>query len=189
MTRAIVVPSSTIVGADVAANIDKFNAAYERAKDKWNSMDVRLNSYFGGQDPKAIVSAIEDINTRADRWKQRGNALAAGAPTQLASGPDTYGNWIDLGNTLIHEMQTTAEDATNDSITAAVGTTAAETMNTITSGVADLATDLHDVGGSIWKWKKPLIWVGVGLLALWVLAQLGIVATIVKVKKQITGDK
>lgn len=173
---------TTTVAQDVQRNIDVFNAAYDRAESKWNAMDVRLNSWFGGVDPALVLGSITQVNDRADRWKQRGVALAGGHPLQLddvntnppTKRTDTYAQWVELGNELIHELQTTAEDATNDSITSAVEFTVDETAHTVVGEVVDTAEKVNAIGKWMSAHKTLLLIVAVPLALLWFAAQLGL---------------
>lgn len=183
--------------ADVRRKIDTdvatYNARLDEARDKWASPFVNLGGWFGGTDGKSVKGAIEANAERSKRWKARGAALAGGKPLDIDDGDrvklDTMALWVDMGNVLIRELEHDAELRAGAGLDNAVVDTAKHTVETVATGVADLAQTANDVGSALFSWRKPLLWIAVIVVGFLVLVNAGVIVGIVRGVKQLKAAK
>lgn len=150
-------PASVALDPGTAAAINSamntLESSYTKAIAAWSGTAQGVNSLFGGEDPDYILGTLKNsFRPQIDKWRVRGQAFLAGNPAIMDSGQaDTLTAWVDLGNTLISQMKSTAKDADESSIATIVEATAGATTQTIADKAKDVA---KNVGGALVWWGK-----------------------------------
>lgn len=148
--------------ADVEDRIAKVEAVIGTARDRWSGFSVSLNSFIGGQDPKAILSAIASIEKNEKQWEAAGRAYVANPPSQ-----EKVDKWVTWGNEMLRQLAGIGDDAA----TSEIGRVLVDTAKASASDVADGAVA---IAFGIREWYK----VGIAVLLL-----IGVAYVYFRVKK------
>lgn len=122
--------------------IKAVEAALDAAEGEWNGVGVTLAAWAGITPKTQVLGALATMRRGYEAWAGRGHAWT---PKTQAE----WGAWIQEGNDLLHNIETTAQDASDTTLQAIVIDTTAATVVEASAKAAETAKSALNFSGPI----------------------------------------